>query len=153
MSEIERKFVVSQLPEDVRGARAVRLRQGYLSVEPAEVRIRSRDDREHELTVKSIGALERVEVTLPLTPDQFEDLWPLARRSIDKIRTLHDVEGGTAEVDVYAGKLAGLVVVEVEFGSDADASRFTPPSWFGTEVTEDPRYRNAALAGAESPPT
>jgi adenylate cyclase len=152
MAEIERKFLVSELPAEARAQPATRIRQGYLSVEPAEVRVRSRDDRRHELTIKSIGGLERTEVSLALTPEQFEELWPLAQSSIEKSRSLYDVDGWTAEVDVYAGKLAGLVVVEVEFPSEADAFRFTPPAWFETEVTDDPRYRNSALAGAASPP-
>jgi adenylate cyclase len=152
MAEIERKFLVTELPPEVRAQPATRIRQGYLSIEPAEVRVRSSDDRDQELTVKSIGGLERTEVSVALTLDQFEELWPLAQRSVEKSRSLYDVNGWTAEVDVYDGKLAGLVVVEVEFPSDAEASRFMPPPWFGAEVTEDPRYRNSALAGAASPP-
>jgi CYTH domain-containing protein len=152
MAEIERKFLVDELPADVRAQPATRIRQGYLSSEPAEVRVRSHDDREHELTVKSVGGLERTEVTLALTPEQFEELWVLAQATVEKSRSLYDVDGRTAEVDVYAGKLAGLVVVEVEFPSAADASGFAAPSWFGAEVTGDRRYRNSALAAAEGPP-
>jgi adenylate cyclase len=152
MAEIERKFLVDELPAEVQEQSATRIRQGYLSSEPVEVRVRSRDDGEHELTVKSIGALERTEVTVPLTPRQFEELWALAQASVEKSRSLIGIDGWTAEVDVYAGKLAGLVVVEVEFPSAAKATGFTPPSWFGAEVTDDLRYRNSALAGAEGPP-
>jgi adenylate cyclase len=147
MPEIERKFLVDDLPEEVRARPATHIRQGYLFVEPAEVRIRSSDDTRHELTVKSVGGLSRAEVNLPLTPEQFEELWPLVQRSIEKDRTRYEVDGGTAEVDVYRGRLAGLVVAELEFPSEAEAAAFVPPQWFGTEVTTDPRYRNAALAG------
>jgi CYTH domain-containing protein len=152
MPEIERKFLVPELPPEVRSRAAMRIRQGYLSIEPAEVRVRSRDDRTHELTVKSAGGLTRTEVELALTPEQFEELWPLAQRSVEKSRTHYEVDGWTAEIDAYTGKLDGLVVVEIEFPSEADANAFTPPSWFGTEVTEDPRYRNAALAAVNVPP-
>jgi CYTH domain-containing protein len=147
MPEIERKFLVDRLPEEVRERPAMLIRQGYLSVEPAEVRIRSRNDTSHELTVKSVGGLSRAEVNLALTPEQFEELWPLVQRSIEKDRTRYQVDGGTAEVDVYRGQLAGLVVAELEFPSEAAAAAFVPPDWFGTEVTTDPHYRNAALAG------
>jgi CYTH domain-containing protein len=148
MTEIERKFLAGELPPEVRAEQPTRIRQAYLSIEPTEVRVRSSDDREHELTIKSIGGLERTEITLPLTPAQFEELWTLAAASIEKDRFRH----GSAEVDVYSGRLAGLVVVEVEFPTEPDARRFTPPSWFGREVTEDRRYRNSALARAEGPP-
>lgn len=149
MTEIERKFLAGELPPEVRAEQPTRIRQAYLSIEPTEVRVRSNDDREHELTIKSIGGLERTEVTLPLTPAQFEELWTLASASIEKDRFRH----GSAEVDVYSGRLAGLVVVEVEFPTAADAASFAPPPWFGEEVTTDSRYRNAALAFAEAPPS
>jgi CYTH domain-containing protein len=150
--EIERKFVVERVPGDIARGTSQHIRQGYLTLEPAEVRLRSLDDATYELAVKSLGGLRRAEVNLPLTADQFEELWPLVQRSIEKDRGLYEVQGGTAEVDVYHGKLAGLVVVEVEFPSETDAQAFTPPAWFGAEVTEDPRFRNVSLAVADEPP-
>jgi len=152
MAEIERKFIVEELPPDVRDTPAERIRQGYLSVAPAEVRVRSIGGSTHELTVKSAGDLVRTEVTVALTPEQFEELWQLTEGRIEKARTRTPVQRWTAEVDVYAGGLAGLVVVEVEFASEADGLAFTPPAWFGTEVTTDARYRNAPLALAGAPP-
>ena len=63
--EIERKFKVQALPEHLLGPGSA-IRQGYLSVAPAEIRLRAQDGG-HELTVKSLGGLRRVEVALPLT--------------------------------------------------------------------------------------
>ena len=152
MPEIERKFLVHDLPPEVREGRAEHIRQGYLNLEPVEVRIRSRAGRPHELTLKSGGGLRRAEVNVELTPEQFDELWPLVQRSIEKERTVLELDAGTVEVDVYSGKLAGLVVAEVEFRSEDEAEAFTPPGWFGSDVTTDTRYRNAALALAEAPP-
>jgi CYTH domain-containing protein len=152
MPEIERKFLVRDLPAEVRDRRSDHIRQGYLTLEPVEVRIRSRSGRPHELTVKSAGGLSRAEINVPLTPEQFDELWPLVQRSIEKERTVHELAGKSVEVDVYSGKLDGLVVAEVEFDSEGEAQAFTPPSWFDREVTTDGRYRNAALADAEAPP-
>jgi CYTH domain-containing protein len=148
--EIERKFKVEALPESwpVPGST---IRQGYLSVEPVEIRIRAEDDA-RELTVKSLGGLSRVEVGLPLTAEQFDELWPLVIASLEKARHRVELDGAVAEVDVYGGKLDGLVVAEVEFSSEEDAVGFAPPDWFGDEITEDSRFRNAALAQAESRP-
>jgi adenylate cyclase len=142
--EIERKFKVETLPEDLLGPGS-EIRQGYLSVEPVEIRLRARDDA-RELTVKSLGGLRRVEVALPLTPEQFDELWPLVTAFVEKSRHLVQLADALAEVDVYAGKLRGLVVVEVEFASEEEAASFVPPDWFGDEITEDSRFRNAALA-------
>jgi adenylate cyclase len=152
MPEIERKFLVRDLPEELRNHPADHIRQGYLSLEPVEVRIRSRAGRPHELTVKSGDGMTRSEVNVPLTCEQFDELWPLVGRSIEKERTVLQQGEWTVEVDLYAGKLDGLVVAEVEFGTEAEAHGFRPPAWFGVEVTSDPRFRNAALALAEAPP-
>lgn len=60
------------------------------------------------------------------------------------------LDGVEAELDVFSGTLAGLVLVEVEFSSDRAMVAFDPPGWFGTEVTDDRRYSNAALAERRS---
>ena len=150
MPEIERKFKVETLPEDLLGPGS-EIRQGYLSVEPVEIRLRARDDA-RELTMKSLGGLRRVEVALPLTPEQFDELWPLVTTFVEKSRHLVQLTGALAEVDVYGGKLRGLTVVEVEFASEEEAASFVPPHWFGDEITEDSRFRNAALALAGKAP-
>ncbi len=53
----------------------------------------------------------------------------------------------TVELDVFEGAHAGLWMAEVEFPSLEEAENFTPPAWFGEEVTYDKRYRNTYLAG------
>jgi len=141
--EIERKFLVERLPDDL-GGTARRIDQGYVALdEGAEVRVRRIGD-ELWLTVKGTGGLARVEEELPLSPEQFDSLWPLTQgRRIEKTRsTLPD----GVEVDVYDGSLAGLVVAEIEFASEDESGAFEPPEWFGAEVTDDPRYKNRALA-------
>ena len=77
-------------------------------------------------------------------------MWPhTPGRRIDKTRyrvALDDPLADVAEVDLYAGELAGLCVVEVEFGSETEAAAFVPPDWFGRELTGEPGWSNAALA-------
>jgi adenylate cyclase len=148
--EIERKFKVEALPQHLLGPGSA-IRQGYLSVAPAEIRLRAQDGG-HGLTVKSLGGLRRVEVALPLTPEQFDELWPLATAFVEKTRHRAELDDAVADLDVYGGKLEGLLIVEVEFGSEEQAGSFAPPDWFGDEITEDSRFRNAALAQAERAP-
>ena len=56
-----------------------------------------------------------------------------------------------AELDVYAGDLEGVTVVEVEFESDQQAAGFGPPAWFGRELTGDRAWANQELATAGRP--
>jgi adenylate cyclase len=146
-SEIERAFLVEHLPDDLALGPGDHLRQGYLAEEAGtQVRLRI-SDTAATLTIKAGRGLVRTEVELPVPADDAEALWGLtAGRRIDKVRHRLEVDGGTAEVDVYAGELDGLVRAEVEFHSQAAAEAFTPPVWFGTEVTDDPRWSNASLA-------
>jgi CYTH domain-containing protein len=153
--EIERKFVVGEPPADLESNPAARIEQGYLAVgdDGTEVRLR-RSDGEATLTVKQGAGRTRREVEVVLDDEGFERLWPLTEgRRIAKTRYAIDAGGGlTIEVDVYGGDLAGLVTAEVEFGSDEAADRFRPPDWIGSEVTDDPAYKNRALAVSGKPP-
>jgi adenylate cyclase len=154
--EIERKFLVRDAPADLGRHPAGRLRQGYLAVEPggAEVRVRQDDDTT-VLTVKRGAGRTRVEEEVPIDPAAFARLWPLTEgRRVEKVRHLVPAgDGLVLEVDVYEGDLAGLVVAEVEFPSEAAADAWAPPAWLGAEVTTDERYKNHRLAidGAPTP--
>ena len=55
-------------------------------------------------------------------------------------------DGLVAELDEYSGELEGSSVVEVEFESEAAASAFEPPAWFGRELTGDRAWANQSLA-------
>jgi adenylate cyclase len=90
----------------------------------------------------------RSESEIELTSEQFDSLWPATEgRRVEKTRRVWPLEGGpAAEVDVYAGRLDGLVVVEVEFVSASEAEAFVAPAWFGSEVTDDDRFKNRRLA-------
>jgi adenylate cyclase len=148
--EIERKFRVGRLPPAL-GA-GTPLRQAYVAVEgDVEVRVRS-DGTHHILTVKGGAGLERDEVEMAIDAAVFADLWRLAGdRHLEKTRHRVDLDGLTAEIDLYAGALAGLAVVEVEFASRGDAEAFDPPDWFGVELTGAPGWSNAALARHGAP--
>ena len=146
--EIERKFLLAAVPS-ADGLAASRIRQGYVAVagDGGEVRVRDRDGT-CSLTVKHGTGVVRSEAETPISPDLFAALWPLTEgRRVEKRRLLVPLDGGlVAEVDVFEGALAGLVVAEVEFGSAEAAAAFTPPAWFGPDVSGDPGYKNQSLA-------
>jgi CYTH domain-containing protein len=151
MAEIERKWLVENVPAEVESGRwdTSRLEQGYLAVsDDVEVRIRRADGGDAWLTVKSAPALSRVEEELALEDGAFERLWPLTEgRRVVKYRYSREADRGVAlELDVYEGALNGLAVLEVEFASEEAAGAFTPPDWAGREVTGDAAYANQTLA-------
>ena len=151
MAEIERKFLVEEMPR-AESAEAT-VEQGYLALGGGtEVRLR-RIDGELLLTAKSGHGEIREEVEVAIEPGAFEALWPLtAGQRVRKVRHYVPLGGGLrAEIDVYEGAVDGLRTAEVEFGSREQADRFVPPPWLGAEVTGDERYANQRLATAGLP--
>jgi adenylate cyclase len=145
MIERERRFLVASLPDTL--PEPSRIVQGYLVTHPVSVRVRRIDDR-LILTIKIGAGLARTEIERDLDAGEFGALWAEANElQIEKCRHRIALPGGfTAELDLFDGELAGNRIVEVEFQDDATAAAFRAPDWFGREVTDDPRYTNAALA-------
>ncbi|MEM7675775.1 MAG: hypothetical protein AAF449_07195, partial [Myxococcota bacterium] len=54
--------------------------------------------------------------------------------------------GRIIEVDVYEGRLAGLITAEVEFPDESTAAAFEGPAWLDAEVTGVAGWSNARLA-------
>jgi len=146
--EIERKFLVKQLPDGIDANPFGEIEQGYLAItDDVEVRVR-RYGEQSFLTIKSSGSESRVEEEIEIDGRRFGALWPLTEgRRIEKRR--YRIPAGdrlTIELDVYHGRLSGLKTAEIEFESLSDASAFVPPGWLGRDVTDDPRYKNKRLA-------
>lgn len=152
--EIERKFVPLSVPEDLENYSSIHMKQGYLCTSPV-VRVRREND-EYVLTYKGAGLMAHTEYNLPLDAASFETLIQKCDgRIIEKTRYLLPVEGYPAlyaELDIFEGELDSLVILEVEFPDLETANAFVPPVWYGTEVTEDPRFHNNVLSqGGEIP--
>ncbi len=152
--EIERKFLVRELPPDLEQSPSTRIEQGYIAigVDGTEVRVRRRDGAA-VLTVKSGNGRSRLEEEIEIDAERFARLWPLTEgRRLEKTRHLIRAPTGlTIELDVYSGALSGLMVAEVEFGSEDTADAFEPLDWFASEVTDDARFKNQTLACKGAP--
>ena len=145
--EIERKFLITKLPEDLNSYPFHLIEQGYLNTDPV-LRVRRQDD-EYYLTYKGKGFLAREEYNLPLTREAYEHLIGKADGNIiRKKRYLIPIEGSslTIELDVFDSPFAPLIIAEVEFDSIEEAESFTPPAWFKEDVTEDRHYSNSYLS-------
>lgn len=143
--EIERKFLVEGEAWRTLG-QATLLRQGYLSLDPARtVRVRI-DGEQAFITIKgkSVGA-SRGEWEYPIPVLEAAELLDglCQQPLVEKVR--HRIASGphTWEVDEFLGANAGLVVAEIELGSEDEA--FEKPDWIGREVTGDARYFNSRL--------
>lgn len=152
-NEIEVKFLVGSPAWKTQAGSPRSLRQGYLAVTAnLEVRVRA-DENAGWITIKSTDAGRRRsehEYAIPLAEaNELLDMCPEA--SLSKTRWLLNDSGNIWEIDEYDGRLADLVVAELELADENIV--FGRPDWLGTEVTHDSRFRNRALATAETTPT
>ncbi len=144
--EIERKYLIDQLPADLASYPCKVIEQGYLCTEPV-VRIRRSNDK-YTLTYKGSGLMVREEYNLPLTAEAFAHLKnKIDGRLITKRRYLIPLaDKYTIELDVFEGDLAPLQLAEVEFETEEEANSFVPPEWFGEDVTFSTDYHNSTLS-------
>ena len=149
--EIERKFLIKNLPADLDSYPHTDMEQAYLCTAPV-VRVR-RDGDSYYMTYKGGGMMIREEYNLPLDKNSYLHL----RRKADgiiitKVRYRIPLEDGlTAELDVFSGAMEGLILAEVEFPTKEMAESYQPPAWFGEDVTMDPRYHNSSMSKGMRP--
>ena len=143
--EIERKFLVKEIPDGSGECPKHRIQQAYISTNPV-LRLRRWDDT-YILTYKGPGLLAREEHEFPLSQESYAHLLTKTEGTpISKTRYCIPWEAYTIELDVFEEPFAPLVLAEVEFPDEAAAEAFQPPEWFGEEVTYDPEYTNAAMS-------
>ena len=144
--EIERKFLIKQLPENLDRYPSQTLEQAYLCTEPV-VRVRRSNDT-YTLTYKSKGLMSREEYNLPLNAESYEHLKGKADGNIIRKQRYRIPlpDGLTIELDLFAPPFEGLILAEVEFTSEEQANSFSPPDWFGEEVTWSTEYHNSTLS-------
>jgi adenylate cyclase len=146
--EIERKFLVREIPKNAETHPSVEIRQGYLSVSDDGTEVRLRNfGKAHLLTVKRGKGIKRHEREIKISREQFEELWPMTEgKRVEKTRFKIAKSAFTIELDIYHSTLEGLNTAEVEFKTQDEADSFTPPSWLDKDVTMDERYKNKNLA-------
>ena len=144
--EIERKFLVCEIPFDLSEYKSFEITQGYISFTP-EIRIRKKG-HEFIYTEKGEGDVSRPENNKPINEEKYEILRNAVQGNLIE-KTRYEIPLGnnlTAELDIYHGQLEGLITVEVEFDTHEDEQSFIAPDWFGKDVTFDRRYKNKNLA-------
>lgn len=147
--EIERKFLVKTIPDNLSEYKCRIIEQAYLCTEPV-VRAR-KDNDEYYLTYKGRGLMAREEYNLPLNNESYQHLLSKADGNIitKKRYEIPDGTGKTIELDIFEGVFSGTVVAEVEFETIEEANSYTAPSWFGKDVTNDTAYHNSNMSKKE----
>jgi len=147
-TEIERKFLVRSDAFMAQATTHYEIMQGYLCKEPGKtIRVRIRDTRAF-LTIKSSRLREGLakfewerEIDLADARELMQICLPGA---ISKTRYIIPTNNDRKwEVDVFHGRLGGLVLAELELEDEHET--FDLPEWLGEEVTGQPQYYNANM--------
>ena len=155
--EMERKFLIEYPDiswlERQPNCRKVDITQTYLLSNPGEeVRVRQRgydgNYTYYETRKKPIDGLKRVELERKLTRKEYLKRLVKAdpnKRTIRKTRYCLMYQGQYFEIDVYSF-WSDRAVVEIELSDEHAPVTLPPELKIIREVTDDPAYRNAAMA-------
>lgn len=145
--EIERKFLVKDIPMDIEQFPHKEIIQGYFN-DPStgkSIRVRHIWD-EYKVTRKKWYGLVREEIEANISKEEFDQLrFQVENHFLEKTRYELPYDGLTIELDVYKN-LQWLKTAEVEFASKRDAKKFIVPERFGEELTRMREATNSYIA-------
>lgn len=114
------------------------------------LRIR-RSGEKHEITkkrpIKEGDSSHMLETTIPLTQEEFADLALVPGKRVEKDRYIYKEGGHAYEIDVFRGALSGLVLVDIEFETLGEKSKFTKPLWCLADVTQEKFVAGGMICG------
>jgi adenylate cyclase len=144
--EIERKFLVhKELVPDLTSFKFDMIHQGYLSSNPdLTIRIRLKNDSAY-LTFKGKSqGISRKEIEIMVDSSLANELISDFHITLLEKKRFYIPYGQlTIELDIFEGKLEGLVLAEIELTHENQSIEF--PSWFSKEVSNDPAFYNVNL--------
>ncbi len=150
--EIERKFAVKYLPENLNIESIVHITQAFIYRDKLTlIRIRAIKESYPEAkqvyiyTLKTKGDIEynnnydigkKYEIENEISKEEFENLIKnKISNIIEKTRIKIPIGNNLkAEIDIYYDYLEGMLTLEVEFPNEELANNFQKPDWFGEEL-------------------
>ena len=149
--ELERTYLAKRLPEEITGADFVDIVDIYIPDGDgrADLRLRQKGNDYYitKKTVLSEDVSEQMEQTIELTKQEYEALSSCSKKRVEKRRYYAKIDGHDAEVDVFGGDLAGLVLVEFEFSDGKEKDEFVMPKSMLADVTPEEFIAGGMLAG------
>lgn len=151
--EIQRNYLASRVPEEISGVEPVHMVDVFF---PADVSVEShlrarRYGDSYELTklIPVVGShsTAHLEQSISLDPAEFESVIAGNHRAIVKDRFNVRIAGLRAEVDVFRGRLEGLVIIEISFEDEVHTKGYAPPLCCGADVTDEEFIVAGQLAG------
>jgi CYTH domain-containing protein len=148
--ERERRFLLDRFPAGEKVVRVRRIVDRY--IRGTTLRLRRQTDGTgaavfkltQKIPARSGGAQQSFITTMYLTEDEYRLLARLPAKTLAKTRHSLPPFG----IDVFEGKLKGLLLAEAEFESAAAAGALAIPSFLLREVSDDDRFTGGRLVHA-----
>lgn len=151
--ELELTYLARKMPQEANDVEPVKMLDVYVPEDPlvhSRLRLRQKGSK-YEITkkmpVEGEDASVHNESTIEIDQNEFETLAPSSKKRIEKDRYITPIEGRPAEIDVFRGVLAGLVLIDFEFDNHEDKESFVPPAVCLADVTQEDFIAGGQLAG------
>lgn len=136
--EIERKWKVRTMP-NLTGLSPLSDERYYLFADDTvSLRFHHRGDKYELERMEAIGTITRTQTKLTISTAEFEALKKVAKGPLVRESYLIRPANPQITLKIYRGLFGGLMRIKVEFTSEEQAQNFTPPEWFGDEMTDSP---------------
>ena len=149
--ELERTFLVKDLPKEIEGADFVEIVDTYIPDGPEHSHLRLRKKGNKCSITKKMpmadDASEMMEHTIELDDAEYEALASCSKKRVVKKRYFAKIDGFDAEVDVFEEGLQGLVLVDFEFSDVNEKNKFVMPESLLADVTPEEFIAGGMLAG------
>lgn len=153
--EIEKKYRVIKLPDDIEKYKKIEIEQSYLNHgSKPTLRLRKYNKDEYILSYKARKKEYRDdlsvcdEVELQLSKEAYEHLRnKIDGRTIYKTRYVIPLDDGLkVEIDKFKGFFDGVCFAEIEFKSEEQANSYQIPDWLGEDISNQKRVKNGYMA-------
>ena len=149
--EYERRFLLKDKNLLKIGLPMKHISQTYLKIGQSEKRVRCVDGKQYYWTEKNGIGQTREEFETEISKQEYDYFIKNFKlgKTIEKDRYTIDLNGvKKCEINIFS-KPKEIDLVEVEFESEEEMKKFTPPSWFGQEVTDECKYNSYEIALSE----
>ncbi|MBO5349884.1 MAG: adenylate cyclase [Clostridia bacterium] len=152
--EIEKKYKVKRLPQNLDKYEHKTIEQSYLNKGGAPIRLRKIIKGENVQWIFSKkariaeGSFECIEHNIKLPENIYQELLNAKEgRTIIKTRYKITLQSGlNVELDVFHGFFEGVCIAEIEYKSVEQANNYRVPEWLGEEVTNLEKLANGYMA-------
>lgn len=152
--EEERRFLLRSIPPELQlGDSFVRIFDQYIP--GTRLRLRRIESAAGQAMAYKFGqkyraadqaAHQAIMTNIYLDEAEYKTLQALGGRSLTKRRYAYHFQGQDYSIDVFEGRLGGLVLAEIEGQEHVDIASLPLPGFALREVTGDPQFTGGELA-------